>query len=32
MAIWWPIGPLRRLARRDRAHLALATPITILAI
>ena len=32
LAIWWPVGPLRRLPRRERVHLALATLLTILAI
>ena len=32
VAIWWPIGPLRRLPRRERVHLMLATLLTILGI
>jgi membrane-associated PAP2 superfamily phosphatase len=32
MAIWWPVGPLCRLPRRESVHLALATLLTILAI
>lgn len=32
LAIWWPVGPLRLLPRRERVHLALATLLTILGI
>lgn len=32
LAIWWPVGPLRLLPRRERVHLMLATLLTILGI
>ena len=32
LAIWWPLGPLRQLPRRERVHLMLATLLTILGI
>ena len=32
VAIWWPVGPLRQLPRRERVHLMLATLLTILGI
>jgi membrane-associated PAP2 superfamily phosphatase len=32
LAIWWPMGPLRTLPRRERVHLLIGTLVTILAI
>ena len=32
IAIWWPVGPLRMLPRRERVHLLVGTLVTILAI
>lgn len=32
LAIWWPVGPLRLLPRRERVQLMLATLLTILGI
>ena len=32
IAIWWPVGPLRVLPRRERIHLLIGTLVTILLI
>lgn len=32
LAIWWPVGPLRRLPRRERVNLLVGTLLTVLAV
>lgn len=32
IAIWWPVGPMRLLSRRERAHLLIATLVTLLLV
>ncbi len=32
LSIWWPLGPLRLLTRRERVHLLVATLVTVLIV